>query len=73
MSWTRRRAEKAALDIRGTENEQLTIMHHPNTWRRVLFVIFACAWVFVLLALGSFHTGDWPSHAVYPYQPVENL
>ena len=48
-------------------------MHHPNTWRRVLFVIFGCAWVFVLLALGSFHTTDWPSHSVFPYQPVQNL
>jgi S-DNA-T family DNA segregation ATPase FtsK/SpoIIIE len=48
-------------------------MHHPNTWRRVLFVIFACAWVFVLLSLGSFHPTDWPSHAVYPYGPTQNL
>jgi S-DNA-T family DNA segregation ATPase FtsK/SpoIIIE len=48
-------------------------MHHPNTWRRVLFVIFACVWVFVLLSLGSFHPTDWPSHAVYPYPPIQNL
>jgi S-DNA-T family DNA segregation ATPase FtsK/SpoIIIE len=48
-------------------------MHHPNTWRRVLFVMFACAWVFVLLSLGSFHPTDWPSHAVYPYGPTQNL
>jgi DNA segregation ATPase FtsK/SpoIIIE, S-DNA-T family len=48
-------------------------MHHPNTWRRVLFVIFACGWLFFLLSLASFHPTDWPSHAVYPYQPVQNL
>ena len=48
-------------------------MHHPNTMRRILFVIFACAWVFILLALGSFHSTDWPSHAVFPYQPIQNL
>src|SRR5947209_15224138 len=48
-------------------------MHHPNTWRRVWFVMFACLWVFVLLSLGSFHPTDWPSHAVYPYKPVQNL
>jgi S-DNA-T family DNA segregation ATPase FtsK/SpoIIIE len=48
-------------------------MHHPNTWRRILFVMFACAWVFVLLSLGSFHPTDWPSHAVYPYGPIQNL
>ena len=41
--------------------------------RRILFVIFACAWVFILLALGSFHSTDWPSHAVFPYQPIQNL
>ena len=48
-------------------------MHHPNTMRRISFVIFACAWVFILLALGSFHSTDWPSHAVFPYQPIQNL
>src|SRR5258708_14059165 len=48
-------------------------MHQPDTWRRILFVVFACVWIFVLLALGSFHPTDWPSHAVYPYQPVQNL
>jgi S-DNA-T family DNA segregation ATPase FtsK/SpoIIIE len=48
-------------------------MHHPNTWRRILFIIFASAWVFVLLSLGSFHSTDWPSHSVYPYQAVQNL
>src|SRR5436853_1824216 len=48
-------------------------MHHPNTWRRVVFVIFAGLWLFVLLSLGSFHSTDWPSHAVYPYPPMQNL
>src|SRR5437764_9383400 len=48
-------------------------MHQRETWRRILFVVFACVWVFVLLALGSFHPTDWPSHAVYPYQAVQNL
>jgi S-DNA-T family DNA segregation ATPase FtsK/SpoIIIE len=33
----------------------------------------AAAWVFLLLSLGSFHATDWPSHAVYPYPPVQNL
>ncbi len=48
-------------------------MHQPETWRRIVFVVFACAWIFVLLSLGSFHVTDWPSHAVYPYQAVQNL
>src|SRR5258707_5302499 len=48
-------------------------MHHPNTWNRVFFVVFACGWLFVLLALGSFRPTDWPSPAVYPYHAVQNL
>ena len=48
-------------------------MHHPHTWRRVFLVIFACFWLFFLLALGSFHATDWPSHAVFPYHSVKNI
>ena len=33
----------------------------------------AGAWVFLLVALGSFHYNDWPSHAIYPYPPIQNL
>lgn len=35
--------------------------------------IGAAAWIFVLLACGSFRATDWPSHDVYPHGPVENL
>jgi S-DNA-T family DNA segregation ATPase FtsK/SpoIIIE len=38
----------------------------------LLFLGIAC-WAFMLLALGSFHTNDWPSHQVYPYPPIQNL
>src|SRR5438105_1018616 len=48
-------------------------MNQRNPWNRILFVIFACVWLFVLLALGSFRPTDWPSPAGYPYHPVENL
>jgi DNA segregation ATPase FtsK/SpoIIIE, S-DNA-T family len=41
--------------------------------RRVVFVLLCGAWLFVLLSLGSFHATDWPSHAVYPYPPVQNV
>ena len=30
-------------------------------------------WVFLLLALGSFHPTDWPSHSVEPPPAVQNL
>jgi DNA segregation ATPase FtsK/SpoIIIE, S-DNA-T family len=30
-------------------------------------------WLFMLFALGSFHPTDWPSHAAYPYPPIQNL
>jgi S-DNA-T family DNA segregation ATPase FtsK/SpoIIIE len=30
-------------------------------------------WVFMLFALGSFHTTDWPSHAAFPYPPIQNI
>jgi len=38
----------------------------------VLFIVTA-AWLFLFFAVGSFHPTDWPSHAVYPYPPIENL
>jgi S-DNA-T family DNA segregation ATPase FtsK/SpoIIIE len=31
------------------------------------------SWVFLLLALGSFHATDWPSHAIDPHPPTGNL
>jgi S-DNA-T family DNA segregation ATPase FtsK/SpoIIIE len=37
-------------------------------------LVLACgAWVFLLVCLGSFHPTDWPSHAVEPYLPTQNL
>jgi S-DNA-T family DNA segregation ATPase FtsK/SpoIIIE len=30
-------------------------------------------WLFLLCALGSFRATDWPSHAVYPYPPTQNV
>src|SRR4051794_38895971 len=48
-------------------------MDHPSMMRRVVFVVLCGAWLFLLLALGSFHATDWPSHAVYPYPPVQNV
>lgn len=48
-------------------------MDRTNLWRRVLLFSGIAAWAFLLLALGSFHPTDWPSHEVYPYPPIQNL
>jgi S-DNA-T family DNA segregation ATPase FtsK/SpoIIIE len=44
-----------------------------NLARNLGLFIAAAGWVFFMLALGSFHTTDWPSHAVEPAGPVLNL
>ena len=48
-------------------------MDRSNTIRRLLVFVAAGTWVFLLLALGSFHADDWPSHQVFPHPPVQNL
>jgi hypothetical protein len=48
-------------------------MDHPSLIRRVCFVLLSGAWLFLLLSLGSFHANDWPSHAVFPYPPIQNV
>ncbi len=48
-------------------------MERENVWRRVWLFTALGAWVFLLLALGSFHPTDWPSHMVYPYGRVQNV
>src|SRR6476661_5807079 len=44
-----------------------------NLLRNVWLFVSASAWLFLLLALASFHTTDWPSHDVFPYPPTRNL
>ena len=41
--------------------------------RSVMIFLGAGAWVFLMVALGSFHYNDWPSHEVYPWPPIQNL
>jgi DNA segregation ATPase FtsK/SpoIIIE, S-DNA-T family len=48
-------------------------MVRTHLQRNVPLFLAVAAWVFLFLALGSFHPTDWPSHAVYPYQPTQNL
>src|SRR5687768_4236538 len=48
-------------------------MEKPNVFRHVVLFVSVAVWAFMLLALGSFHTSDWPSHQVYPHPPLQNL
>jgi len=48
-------------------------MERTHLQRPILLLIAVSAWVFVFLSLGSYHPSDWPSHAVYPYGPSQNL
>ena len=48
-------------------------MERSNVFRNIWLFAAGSAWLFLLLALASFHTTDWPSHQVYPYPPIRNL
>jgi S-DNA-T family DNA segregation ATPase FtsK/SpoIIIE len=48
-------------------------MERSNLLRNVWLFVTGSAWLFLLLALASFHNTDWPSHQVYPYPPTRNL
>ena len=39
-------------------------MERDNLLRNVWLFVAGGAWLFLLLALASFHTTDWPSHQV---------
>src|SRR5688572_3832914 len=41
--------------------------------RQSLVALAIGTWCFLMLALASFHSTDWPSHTVYPYPPTQNL
>jgi S-DNA-T family DNA segregation ATPase FtsK/SpoIIIE len=48
-------------------------MERTNLLRQTALALGFGAWIFLLLALGSFHATDWPSHEVYPYTAIQNL
>jgi len=48
-------------------------MARENLKRNVFLLGGIAAWVFFFLAIASFHAADWPSHAVYPFEPTQNL
>ncbi len=41
--------------------------------RNIALFLLSGLWLFLLLALGSFHATDWPSHAIEPNPPTANL
>ena len=48
-------------------------MQRSTSTRTILLFLATGGWVFFLVALGSFHYNDWPTHDVYPYPPTQNL
>jgi S-DNA-T family DNA segregation ATPase FtsK/SpoIIIE len=48
-------------------------MQRSHIIRQSLVALGVGVWVFLMLALASFHPTDWPSHSVYPYPPTRNL
>jgi S-DNA-T family DNA segregation ATPase FtsK/SpoIIIE len=48
-------------------------MERSNLKRWIYVCLAVGSWAFLLLALGSFHPTDWPSHAIDPYPPCQNL
>jgi hypothetical protein len=48
-------------------------MNRSTSTRSILMFLAVSGWVFLLVSLGSFHPTDWPSHAIYPYPPIQNL
>ncbi len=45
----------------------------PHLVRWSLTVVAIAIWIFAGLSLMTFHATDWPSHAVYPWGPTQNL
>ena len=48
-------------------------MNRPHLPRVVLLLLAVATWLFLVISVASFHVTDWPSHAVYPYEPTRNL
>jgi S-DNA-T family DNA segregation ATPase FtsK/SpoIIIE len=48
-------------------------MQRQNIIHHSLLFVGVAAWVFLMLAVASFHADDWPSHQVYPYPATQNL
>jgi S-DNA-T family DNA segregation ATPase FtsK/SpoIIIE len=49
------------------------MLERSNIVRPIVLFISCAAWLFFFFALGSFHPTDWPSHAIYPYPPIQNV
>ena len=49
------------------------MLQRSHILRPLILFVTTAAWIFIFCAVGSFHPTDWPSHAVYPYAPIQNL
>jgi DNA segregation ATPase FtsK/SpoIIIE, S-DNA-T family len=49
------------------------MLQRSHIVRPLILFVTTAAWIFLFCAVGSFHPTDWPSHAVYPYPPIQNI
>jgi DNA segregation ATPase FtsK/SpoIIIE, S-DNA-T family len=49
------------------------MLQRSHIVRPLILFVTTAAWIFLFCAVGSFHPTDWPSHAVYPYPPTQNI
>jgi len=63
------------LDTRDIKKEPLnkTMLERSHILRPLVLFVTTALWLFLFCAIGSFHPTDWPSHAVYPYPPIQNV
>src|SRR5687768_10230955 len=60
-------------DVARSQPDSMTNNERTNIARNTGLFLAIGVWSFLLLALGSFQPSDWPSHAVYPHPPTQNL
>ncbi len=65
--------EKPAPAKPSDDWEPLPFMERTHLPRQAALALGFGTWIFVFLAMASFHPTDWPSHTVYPYLPIQNL
>jgi S-DNA-T family DNA segregation ATPase FtsK/SpoIIIE len=51
----------------------MKMLQRSHIIRPMILFVTTAAWLFLFCAVGSFHPTDWPSHAVYPYPPIQNI
>jgi S-DNA-T family DNA segregation ATPase FtsK/SpoIIIE len=57
----------------GRDKKAKVHMQRTHLIRYIVLSVTAAAWIFLLLACGSFAASDWPSHSEAIYGPIHNL